>query len=651
MEIKEIYIKNFRNIGEEGAEIKLSPITIFTGCNSAGKSTAAKALLLLEAYLSDVKANNYDLINTPLDFSKVVKLGSFDSVINKASKSNGQEDIVLGYSFASAILVADIQVRLVFGKKDTDTLNNGWLKELDILIDSKEFLSISINNGYYRFDFKDEERLKLYVRCYKIRHICSLWREKKIDDAEIVEIDRILNKTPTYMKDEAIEKLRPPMDVLIAIERKLINDGIIRRKLRDRDRDKAFLKGALSLLNIVSSIEDIPVLSNRDLTIYNFENRKGERLVYDDIETICENVYENFKAKLDLMNTDPLKAKEYVDKQRESWKNYIQGYISSDSSSFLDFKRSELGFENFLNDINDEEHQDTAKALSRNASDITQEAEIMNIVEYPINFTSLGFSIKYLLKRILNPYLCGKLGYVDASTVDVKRLYPLNLSDSFGNLWKNYNDMKTYHKFSVNNEKGTFLRKWLKAFEICDDVIVENLEGMLRIKLISKDNPEGRLLADYGYGVTQLIALLLNIEIAINNCEDTIESFLDEPLDDGRLSIIPYRLILEEPEVHLHPCLQSQLADLFLDAYRHGVEFVVETHSEYLVRRTQVLVASRFCKNARYIPSFRVYYFPENGKPYDMGFQKNGYFKESFGPGFLDEAGKWTRELMRTNRR
>ena len=68
MEIKEIYIKNFRNIGEEGAEIKLSPITIFTGCNSAGKSTAAKALLLLESYLSDVKANNYNLIDTPLDF-------------------------------------------------------------------------------------------------------------------------------------------------------------------------------------------------------------------------------------------------------------------------------------------------------------------------------------------------------------------------------------------------------------------------------------------------------------------------------------------------------------------------------------------------------------------------------------------------------
>ena len=36
-------------------------------------------------------------------------------------------------------------------------------------------------------------------------------------------------------------------------------------------------------------------------------------------------------------------------------------------------------------------------------------------------------------------------------------------------------------------------------------------------------------------------------------------------------------LILEEPEVHLHPKYQSLLADLFNDAYSvHGINFIID---------------------------------------------------------------------------
>ena len=103
-------------------------------------------------------------------------------------------------------------------------------------------------------------------------------------------------------------------------------------------------------------------------------------------------------------------------------------------------------------------------------------------------------------------------------------------------------------------------------------------------------------------------------------------------------------IIFEEPEQNLHPNLQSKLADLFLDVHkRFGINVLVETHSEYLVRRSQVLVAEAKYKDEQELAdkcSFKVYYFPENETPYDMEYQITGAFKNNFGDGFFDEAGK-----------
>jgi len=49
-------------------------------------------------------------------------------------------------------------------------------------------------------------------------------------------------------------------------------------------------------------------------------------------------------------------------------------------------------------------------------------------------------------------------------------------------------------------------------------------------------------------------------------------------------------LCIEQPELHLHPAVQSRLADLLLFA-RNDVHCVIETHSEYLLMRARLRVA------------------------------------------------------------
>ena len=124
-------------------------------------------------------------------------------------------------------------------------------------------------------------------------------------------------------------------------------------------------------------------------------------------------------------------------------------------------------------------------------------------------------------------------------------------------------------------------------------------------------------------GSIQLVVLLLRLAIAIKRSE--------------RSGTRP-TIIVEEPEQNLHPAKQSQLAELFYKASSEfGLRFIIETHSEYLIRRSQVVVAENSDKEEWKNP-FAVYYFLDNGAPYAMEYRKDGKFSNEFGTGFFDEA-------------
>ncbi len=69
-------------------------------------------------------------------------------------------------------------------------------------------------------------------------------------------------------------------------------------------------------------------------------------------------------------------------------------------------------------------------------------------------------------------------------------------------------------------------------------------------------------------------------------------------------------VLLEEPEIHLHPLAQSVLAELFVEVSRkRRVQFIVETHSEHLFRRLQTLVA----KETLSLEDCRMYFVERRG--------------------------------------
>ena len=80
-----------------------------------------------------------------------------------------------------------------------------------------------------------------------------------------------------------------------------------------------------------------------------------------------------------------------------------------------------------------------------------------------------------------------------------------------------------------------------------------------------------RNLIDVGYGVSQALPLLVDL------------------LDANGSSL----LLLQQPEVHLHPSAQAALASLFCTIAADGRQLIVETHSEYIIDRVRMDIRDR----------------------------------------------------------
>jgi len=143
-------------------------------------------------------------------------------------------------------------------------------------------------------------------------------------------------------------------------------------------------------------------------------------------------------------------------------------------------------------------------------------------------------------------------------------------------------DMTNFLKIIYNNPlkdfQNNFVNKWLKKFTYTDDSDYE-------IKRVGNDlniyfNDSITSIDSYGKGLQELIYLIFNIAKQTKDRE-TI-------------------MLIVEPEAHLHPNFQSLLADMFVDASKEfKIKFIIESHSEYLLKKLQYLTINKDIKNGK----------------------------------------------------
>lgn len=236
----------------------------------------------------------------------------------------------------------------------------------------------------------------------------------------------------------------------------------------------------------------------------------------------------------------------------------------------------------------------------------------------------------------------------DFSDAAVEYIYAHAVTQTVIYSAKDINDyfVRTIHEFAnqrvlPGSPIHGFIVKWMQEFKIGSDYEINSVGGEAHVVKITNNDGTIVNLADKGMGSIQMMILLFRL--ATKMAQSSVGL-------GGRLK--DSTIIVEEPEQNLHPMLQSKLAELFYNLNQeYGFRFIIETHSEYLIRRTQALVGTSFRENSEFVNPFKVYYFPADGTPYDMPYAKTGRFEEQFGTGFFDEATKWNREVLRNENR
>lgn len=105
-------------------------------------------------------------------------------------------------------------------------------------------------------------------------------------------------------------------------------------------------------------------------------------------------------------------------------------------------------------------------------------------------------------------------------------------------------------------------------FEISKDIKAEKLNEIYKITLINKSNLPISI-KHVGFGISQLLPIIVE---GLNMSNDGT-------------------LIIEQPEIHLHPKLQSKLYDFLYSLTLQGKKVIVETHSSHFITRMRRRIA------------------------------------------------------------
>lgn len=196
---------------------------------------------------------------------------------------------------------------------------------------------------------------------------------------------------------------------------------------------------------------------------------------------------------------------------------------------------------------------------------------------------------------------------------------------------------------------GPWIIPWLEKFGIGNGISVESYNSEIANVFIFDTQRNKIDLSACGTGVIQIITMLL-LPLSKNSVLEHINQYISETnrIDfQGQKSLY----YLEEPESNLHPNWQSLLMELIVDInQRFGIRFIIETHSEYMIRKLQTLVA----KKKVALPHIKLYYFSSDinvsevlPKVKEMTLRDDGVFSNGFGSGFFDESVQLTVELLK----
>lgn len=648
-------LQNFRTFKKKEF-FEFAPITLITGTNNAGKSSVFKAIQFMVHNFKD------GILSETLDFKSMKhELGNLERIFNRVSMAT--------FKNSQNIRSQSMYSRLSDFDRKYD--NNSREPQLPIFEENEDLVfafpikfggsreisaTLEIRYELFKHQAGDNEQSVVshsiksiaIVKDGKYLHWSNImgYREELQDDDDGWEM-----KTSIDLK-EIIQLIRETP--FVAIE-----EGIV----PNENIEDYFTIDLFSRIEKYGGIFfDFPFSKNKKDGYENFTEKliKGKSLFSDYSELTGED-----KSKLLALEqkiiAELLKGK---DNNQHTVLDCFNKNIFSDKFHGMerDIVRVELKKES------PDEEQKTGIKLNLNNLQIkiTPNSQLFTSLLEAIEkdfLDAIQKKIKSLKKVYFLPTTRGRNRewFIDEQNSDdiqiVREFSAIYLKQyppiqSFVNFWIGRGEIDELDDNGKKKQKGFKLGKELSVFR--DEEI-----GLTKIFLVNFDGTKTPLV-DLGYGVSQLLPIIMKIAIIaqkhqlIHDDSEGQDGFHEEQA----IYFSPSTLLIEEPEANLHPSLQSKIAELFIDAAsRFNIQFLIETHSEYLIYKFQEYIGSKILNPSE----VKMYYFnhPNDVREgvkdkyishVQIGEDGSIDYDKYFGKGFFDEQTNLKLSLLNIQR-
>jgi predicted ATPase len=653
--LKGLGLQNFRTFSTK-EDLKFAPITLITGTNNAGKSSVFKAIQFL--------VHNYEngIVSETLDFKSMRhELGNLERIFNRGVMSTFKNpETPKHHSMYSRL--ADFRNEA-----------GGDSSKLPIFEDDEDLVfafPITLGSG------------RKIAASFEIRY----------------DLNRIISNT-TPVEKRISHDIK---SIAVVKDGKYLHwSNLIGYAQSDEDGPYWDLQTSIDLQNIIQLLLEAPFVKNEK----EYEpNQNFEKFLTLDLFARIKK-YGKIWFDLQFFNNKTDSYKEFIEKLSEG------KYLFSDYSELEDEEKSKLSAiqERVTNELllgKSNSHSEVLESFKNNfcsifggmdrdivtaelrekssakESDPNKEVNIDAFKGFKLQttpnsqifttllgaiekdfFNAVGKTFESLKKIYFLPTARGRnrewfIDEQNSEDIQIARdfsaiyLKQHKQIQNFVNFWIGRGEIDELDQYGNKKQKGFKIGKELSVFR--DETI-----GLTKIFLVNFDGSKTPLV-DLGYGVSQLLPIIMKISIVAHKQQRLHEYNHNDPEGyyETATYFSPSTLLIEEPEANLHPSLQSKIAELLIDAAsRFNIQFLLETHSEYLIYKFQEYIGRKIISP----DDIKMYYFnhPNDVKEglkekyvNEVKIDEDGSieYDKYFGEGFFDEQTNLKLSLLNIQR-
>ena len=528
-------LDNFKSINREKV-LEFRPMTIFTGANSSGKSTILQNILLVTQTLQSPIASRSIVLN-----GWFKKFGSYSDVVNCRDYS---KNIKIGFSLKDK---PSDRSEMYYRRRGIPGTGNVVQTDCTFIVSAD-----GIDENLH--PVLENMHMDMYADSFKFETLVVSKKGEPTEEEAKVMVD--------------CAKKYPTADFSYSISTNL------RQRLSyyaSRDDYKLLGAGLFHFLpNTVLAYSSYKSRLKSSLSDY----LQSGRSAYSDLENEDERlIVPLIKEKALKIAEDIYKSKKFNDAStfKKKYDLFLKKFTISRLKTVLSYST-----------LDGEEKQKYVKGIVEQLDSLDDHyvIERMPMYYHP--------GVEYV-----RDFFSEHIKYLGPLREEPKSLYPLETNGSSFDLGlKGENTAAVFENnkskiisyiepsFYDNGAEGTpvpvkgtlaeAINKWLVYLGVAKDMIT-NDRGKFghELKIVTEIADLKQDLTHVGVGVSQILPILVLCFLSGNG--DSI--------------------ILEQPELHLHPKVQTRLADFFVSMNALGKQCILETHSEYLINRLRLLVA------------------------------------------------------------